>query len=85
MPEISRFYGIMITMNYNDHNPPHFHARYGEREVIVHIQTGMVEGTMPKRALEMIFAWHDRYTAELMENWDLARQRKPLKKIPPLD
>ena len=55
MPEISRFYGIIITMNYNEHNPPHFHARYGDEEVTINIQSGIVEGKMSKRALKMVF------------------------------
>jgi hypothetical protein len=55
MPEISRFYGIAITMNYNEHNPPHFHASYQGNEVSVDIKTGLIKGTMSKRALKMIF------------------------------
>lgn len=44
MPEISRFYGIIIFMNYHDHNPPHFHANYKEFEVTVDIETRLVTG-----------------------------------------
>ena len=55
MPEISRFYGIAITMNFNDHNPPHFHATYQDYEISVDIKTGVVNGSMPKKALKMIF------------------------------
>lgn len=84
MPEISRFYGIVIYMNYNDHSPAHFHARYQDQEVIVEIQTGDVEGKMSKRALTMLFEWVEKYKIELLENWELSRQRKQLKKIPPL-
>ncbi|MGE5621296.1 MAG: DUF4160 domain-containing protein [archaeon] len=84
MPEICRFYGIIIFMNYNDHNPPHFHARYQEQEIIVEIQTGNVEGKMSQRALTMIFEWTDKYRNELLENWELTKQRKSLKNIPPL-
>ena len=50
MPVVSRFYGIVVFLNYNDHNPPHFHARYQDQEVIVEIQSGLVTGTMSKRA-----------------------------------
>lgn len=53
MPEISRFYGIVIFMNYSDHEPAHFHARYQEQEVIVEIETGIVQVKMSKRALRM--------------------------------
>ena len=53
MPTVSRFYGIVIFMNYNDHLPPHFHARYQDQEVIVEIEAGIVTGKMSKRALRM--------------------------------
>ena len=85
MPVISRFYGIIIFMNYNDHEPPHFHARYGEQEVIVGIISGMVTGQMSKRALHMLFEWMQTHQQDLMENWNLARERKSLKQIAPLD
>jgi hypothetical protein len=84
MPEICRFYGIVIFMNYNDHDPPHFHARYQDQEVTIEIQTGIVQGTMSKRALRMLFEWSERHQEELMRNWDLARERRPLGKIQPL-
>lgn len=54
MPQISRFYGIIILMNYLDHMPPHFHAVYNEFELIVHIEDGEVKGTMPARALRIV-------------------------------
>ena len=85
MPEISRFYGIVIFINYRDHNPPHFHARYGEHEIIIQIQTGTVEGKMNKRALKMIFEWYEQHQEEMIDNWERARQGLPLHPIPPLD
>lgn len=85
MPEISRFFGIIVIMNYNDHNPPHFHAIYGEQEVSVDIQTGIVKGIMSKRSLAMIFEWYEKYKDELMKDWQLSKSREPLKKIPPLE
>jgi Domain of unknown function (DUF4160) len=84
MPTISRFYGIVIFMNYNDHNPPHFHARYQDQEIIVEIESSMVQGKMSRRALQMVFEWSEKYQKELMRNWELARARKPLEPIPPL-
>jgi hypothetical protein len=84
MPTLSRFYGIVIFMNYNDHQPPHFHARYQEQEVLIEIDTGVVQGKMAKRALQMIFEWAEKHQDELRHNWDLARARKPLEPIPPL-
>jgi hypothetical protein len=84
MPEISRFYGIAITMNFNDHNPPHFHATYQDYEVSIEINTGIVHGSMPKRALKMIFEWLELHKSELLEDWQLAQDRKSLLKIAPL-
>jgi hypothetical protein len=84
MPEICRFYGIVIFMNYNDHDPPHFHARYQDQEIAIEVQTGLVRGKMSKRAIQMLFEWSERYKDELMRNWELAQERKPLEKIPPL-
>ena len=84
MPEISRFYGIIIVMNFNDHNPPHFHALYQGYEISVEIKSGLVNGSMPKRALKMIFEWLELYKQALLEDWQLARDKKSLLKIEPL-
>lgn len=84
VPEISRFYGIIVFMNYNDHDPPHFHARYGDQEAMVEILTGIVRGYMSRRALRMLFEWSESYQQELMEDWNLAQQRRPLLPIAPL-
>lgn len=84
MPEISRFYGIVIFMNYNDHEPPHFHARYQEQEVTIEIETGIVQGKMSKRALRMAIEWFEKPQDELTQNWELAKRRQPLQKISPL-
>ncbi len=84
MPEISRFYGIVVFMNYNDHLPPHFHARYQGQEVTIEIQTGNVKGRMSKRALRMLFEWLEKHQVELVDNWERARDRQSLKKIEPL-
>lgn len=84
MPTISRFYGIVIFMNYNDHLPPHFHARYQDQEILVEIETGIVQGKMSRRALQMIFEWSEKYKEELLRNWQLTRERRPLESISPL-
>ena len=55
MPEISRFYGIVITMYFPDHNPPHFHVRYNDYHAIIDIETGKVKGEMPRQALSLVF------------------------------
>jgi hypothetical protein len=80
-PNICRFYGIIIFMNCNNHDPPHFHARYEDQEIIVEVPTGIIKGQMSKRALRMLFEWSETHFEELMENWRLARERKPLKRI----
>ncbi|NET74430.1 MAG: DUF4160 domain-containing protein [Sphaerospermopsis sp. SIO1G2] len=85
MPTISVFYGIRITMNYNDHPPPHFHAEYQDFEVIVTIDSGEVTGRMPRRAMKLIWEWLDQNKAELQENWERARNRKALIPIDPLE
>jgi len=84
MPVLSRFFGIVVFMNYNDHNPPHFHARYQDQEVIVEIDSGIVTGTMSQRALRLLFEWMDEHREELRANWKRARDRRPLLPIPPL-
>jgi len=71
-------------MNYNDHLPPHFHARYQDQEIIVQIESGLVQGKMSRRALRMVLEWSEKYQEELMRNWELARARKPLEPVPPL-
>jgi hypothetical protein len=85
MPEISRFLGIIIYMLYNEHNPPHFHAQYGDYKISVDIITGVVEGKFPKRALSAVIEWCDKYKDQLMEDWELAARHEQLKKIPPLE
>jgi len=84
MPEISRFFGIIVFINYNDHNPPHFHAWYGDYKITITIEEGIVEGKMPKRALNMIFEWMELHKLELIEDWNRAKNKQPLNKINPL-
>jgi hypothetical protein len=84
MPEISRFYGIIIQMFYNDHNPPHFHVEYGEYKAVINFEDEIVKGFMPKRALTLVFEWMEIHKQELLENWELAKAGKPLNKIEPL-
>lgn len=85
MPEISRFLGIVVGMFYNEHAPPHFHARYGEHEVTVRIADGVVHGYFPGRALALLMEWYALHREELRGNWERARARKPLQKIEPLE
>lgn len=85
MPEISRFLGIVIRMFYKDHSPPHFHAEYGDYEITVEIQTGIVSGRFPRRALRAVLDWTELYREELLKDWELARLEKPLQTIQPLE
>jgi len=84
MPTVSRFYGIVVYMNYNEHAPAHFHARYQGEEVSVEIESGLVEGKMPRRALKLILEWYELHTEELLRDWELAQARQTLEPIPPL-
>ena len=85
MPEISRFYGIVISMYYDDHNPPHFHARYGGDQAAIEIPSLQVlEGKLPPRVLGLIVEWASQHQPELIDNWDAARSDRPPRKIPPL-
>lgn len=85
MPEISRFLGIIVFMVYDDHNPPHFHAKYGDYEISVEILSGIIEGKFPRRALSALLEWYQLYKEDLMEDWELARSHEPLKQIKPLE
>ena len=83
--EISRFYGISIRMFYDDHGPPHFHAVYGEYEAKVDIRSGTIRGRLPRRAFHLVKEWYPRHVQELLEDWHLAADGKPLKRITPLE
>ena len=85
MPEISRFFGIVIKMFFNDHNPPHFHAYYGEGEVLIDIRNlSVFAGSLPPRALGLVIEWASLHQAELLMDWAKARGQQPLEKIAPL-
>ena len=85
MPEISRFLGIVVTMLYNDHSPAHFHAKYGEFKITVEIESGIVEGKFPRRALSAVLEWMQLYKSELLIDWELAKFHSRLQNIPPLE
>jgi hypothetical protein len=86
MPELSRFFGVIITMFYNDHQPPHFHARYAGRKAAIDIDTLTTRsGQLPPRVLGLVIEWATIHRAELLENWRLARAEEPLRPIAPLE
>ena len=85
MPEVSRFLGIVIAMYYQEHRPPHFHAKYcGETGVFSIAELKMIEGSLPKRIIPLVLEWAFEHRDELMTNWELARAKRPLLDIPPL-
>lgn len=85
MPEISSFYGIIISMFFSDHNPPHFHVKYQGYEATIDIATGTVKGQLPRRALNMVYEWLDQHKDELMANWEKMKKSEPFDKIKPLE
>ncbi len=84
MPEISRFYGIVVRMFFEDHNPPHFHIEYQEYEASVNIEDGMVKGEISRRALKLVYEWLDIHREELFENWKNIQKTGEFIKIEPL-
>ena len=85
MPEISRFYGIIILMFYDDHNPPHFHARYGGEKVVINIKDlSILEGSLPPRALGLTIEWASLHKEELLKDWKFVKQNITPEKIEPL-
>lgn len=85
MPEISRFLGIVIKMFFGDHNPPHFHAEYGEFKAVIRISDfALLEGKLPPKIHGLVIEWCSLHQAELEADWELAIQSKPLFKIQPL-
>lgn len=85
MPEISRFFGIVISMYYDEHNPPHFHARYGSDHAAIEITSlKILAGKLPPRALGLVVEWASNHQEELMNNWNSARNNTPPNKIEPL-
>lgn len=72
-------------MYWDDHSPPHFHAKYGEYEITVDIVTGIIQGRFPKRALHHVLEWHDLHRDELLEDWHLCQTRNAPKPIEPLE
>jgi hypothetical protein len=86
MPYISRFFGIVIRMFFNDHAPPHFHAEYGEEEAVYEIETLVIQrGKLPRRAHALVIEWATLHREELRSDWEKARLQVQLDPIEPLD
>ena len=85
MPEISRFFGIIISIFFDDHNPPHFHARYGNDNAVIKItDLTVLEGYLQPRALGLVMEWAAIHKDELLSDWELAKDKKPLFPVEPL-
>lgn len=84
MPTISMFFGIIITMYYDEHNPPHFHATYQDYKAAFNLDGELMTGEMPKRQQKFIAAWAEMHRDELLANWQLAENEQQLYKIDPL-
>jgi hypothetical protein len=86
MPELSRFFGIIIRMYYDDHPPPHFHAIYGNKEAQITIDPiAVLNGDLPRRALSMVFEWAALHQRELQTNWIRLQNEEVPVKIEPLE
>jgi hypothetical protein len=86
MPEICRFLGIVIKMFFDDHNPPHFHAEYGEHEALIDIpHLSVFAGRLPPRVLGLVIEWATMHQQELLDDWTRAQAQKPLRRIEPLE
>ena len=86
MPEISRFFGIVIQMYYGDHEPPHFHVRYADQRALIAIESlAVLRGRLSPRALGLVLEWAKLNNEALMEDWNRARVAAELKPIPPLE
>lgn len=86
MPVVSRFFGIVIAFYWEDHLPPHFHAKYSGDEAMIDIRTGaVIRGSLARRALSLVEEWRMTHLDELLDDWERARQRLPLAYIAPLE
>ena len=86
MPIISVFFGIAIRIYHSDHNPPHFHASYGDLEAIIEIKTGKIlDGRLPKKALQLVEEWRQKNLQELNTAWNTAQLLKTPKRIKGLE
>jgi hypothetical protein len=86
MPEISRFFGIVVQMYYADHEPPHFHVRYSGQKALIAIGTlSLLAGHLSPRALGLVVEWAALHREELMEDWILAKAEAQLRPIDPLE
>ncbi len=86
MPEISRFYGIIIRMFTREHRPPHFHVQYGAHKAVFTITPPeLTRGELPPRARRLVVEWANEHVADLLDDWERSEQQVPLRPIAPLE
>ena len=83
MPTVSFFYGIIISMYFDDHNPPHFHAKYQGYEAVISFDGELLRGSLPEKQLRMVQVWADIHKEDLLTNWELLKNGNA-EKIEPL-
>ncbi len=87
MPTLSMFYGIIVRMfaeKNGQHNTPHLHAKFGEHEIVVDLESHVIEGHFPKGKMDLLLAWMEIHRDELKANWELLSSGEPAFKIEPL-
>lgn len=86
MPEISRFFGIIIRMFFDEHNPPHVHAEYQGHKAVFDLSGNVTRGELASpTATRLVREWIDLHPEELREDWELAQAGSELRKIAPLE
>jgi hypothetical protein len=85
MPELSRFLGMIISIYFDDHNPPHFHVAYNEDEALIAINDlSVLKGNLPPRVMGLAMEWARLHQAELLENWNMVQADGKYFKVEPL-
>jgi len=85
MPELCRFLGISILMYFDDHNPPHFHAKYNDDRALISIsELKVLDGHLPARILGLVIEWAELHKKELLQNWEMVKNTGKFFKIDPL-
>ncbi|MEJ2745241.1 MAG: DUF4160 domain-containing protein [bacterium] len=86
MPEICRFFGIVIKMFFDDHNPPYFHAEYGDDSALIDIRNlSVFSGRLSPRVMGLVIEWATLHHQELLADWKRAQAQEELQKIPPIE
>jgi len=85
MPEVSRFLGMVISIYFDDHNPPHFHVEYNDNEALISINDlSVIKGNLPPRVMGLAMEWGRLHQIELLENWNMLQESGKFNKIEPL-